>query len=191
MNSSACKRTVRASHQHSNRPLGVRSFSALLFLCCSSSFSFSPTDYWVKVMALGLCFLQLWKIQKLQLKVIVAVVVFGRESKARCFLPLASWSRYCPMVRGVLKLGKRFVKLLLHGAVSCISELNVKYFKSCVILYVVVQQGKDTWITFLFFFLLRAFSSRIFSWLADKSSSQQPGNARTHIFWRSVLLGLF
>lgn len=48
------------------------------------------------------------------------------------------------MVRGVLKLGKRFVKLLLGDAASCISELNMKHFKCCLILDVVVQMEKDT-----------------------------------------------
>lgn len=57
------------------------------------------------------------------------------------------------MVRGVLKLRKRFVELLLGGAMSCISELNVKYSEGCLILDVVVQIEKDTLIAFQFFTL--------------------------------------
>lgn len=66
----------------------------------------------------------------------------------------------------------------------------MKYSKSCLILDVVVQIEKDT--SMALHILLCTFSSRISSWLAKNISSQKkPGNARAHIFGRSVLLGLF
>lgn len=59
---------------------------------------------------------------------------------AMCLLVLSNGQK--------VKVGKRFVKLLLAGAVLCIAELNMKYSKSCLILDVVVQIEKDTSIAF-------------------------------------------
>jgi len=142
VNNNISKRTAGASHQYSNSCLRVRSCSALLFLGCSSNFPFSATNYWVKDTVFGLRFLQLWKIQNLKTKVIVAMVVFGRESEVWSFLQRVSWCMVLFHSQWSLEIGQKACKtsaLCCWYMLSWVSKFSMNYFKCCLILDVIVK----------------------------------------------------
>lgn len=83
--------------------------------------------------------------------------------------------------RGVFRLGKRFVKLLLGGVVSRISKLNMKYSKSCLILDVVVQTEKGHFNCISFFYSASFLQESSAGWQTSHLQNSQEMQGHTFL----------